>query len=187
MEHEEIIKKVRSILNELGGDDTVGIVTDRVLLDDYIESAIPDAVIVLANKGYRVNVKTKTGVDLKDSVVADEGFVSLIKIKGRQWKREVTKLTPLDSTEYIMAQNEFTAPGIHSPIAFWLEDDIYAIPSDSSATIMFNAVYDKTVGLNAETKEAMAVCYMTAAIVMGIFENDNAKQRLSDISIGMLQ
>ena len=51
MTHKEIIDKVRSILNEHGGDDAVSIGTDRVLLGDYIESAVPDAVIMLAQKG----------------------------------------------------------------------------------------------------------------------------------------
>lgn len=56
MEHAKIVQKVRDILNEHGGDDELIIGTDRVLLENYIESAIPDAVIMLAQKGDRKSV-----------------------------------------------------------------------------------------------------------------------------------
>ena len=57
MKHDDIVNKVKSILNENGEVDAVSIGEDRVLLEDYINEAIPDAVIMLAQKGYAVNKK----------------------------------------------------------------------------------------------------------------------------------
>ncbi len=191
MTHKEIIDKVRSILNEHGGDDAVSIGTDRVLLDDYIESAIPDAVIMLAQKGYRVNVVNCTELYPEDLVFED--LISLIRISSQSWKKDVTKLTDINSPEYMMSQNPYTKPGPNNPIAYpeMGEGDIMVVPDnvDGSAislNIMYNAKYNG-VKLNAEPKEATAVCYMTAALVLGMFGDDQGKQRLSDISTNMLQ
>jgi hypothetical protein len=188
MTHEDIVQKVRDILNEHGGDDAISISTDRVLLKEYIESAIPDAVIMLAQKGYRVNVKTLNNVDFEDDVIFEDDFVSLILVRSAQWKKVVTKLTDMNSPEYVMAQNEFTRPGEHSPIVFWDGAYLYSIPgAGSEAVVVYNAKYDANDGIAAEPKEATAVCYMTAALVLGMFGDDQGKQRLSDIATNMLQ
>lgn len=189
MSETEIIKKVRDILNEHGGDDAMSIATDRVLLEDYIKSAIPDAVIMLAQKGYRVNVKTLSNVDFEDdAVIKDNDFVSLILVRSPQWKKVVTKLTDINSPEFVMAQNDFTRPGAHSPIVYWDGAELYSIPgAGSEAVVVYNAKYNAYNGINAEPKEATAVCYMTAALVLGMFGDDQGKQRLSDISMNMLQ
>ena len=82
MTHTEIVNKVKSILNEHGEVDAVSIDEDRVLLEDYIESAIPDAVIMLAQKGYEVNVHefslaVNSGLD-RVILAGDTDFISLI-------------------------------------------------------------------------------------------------------------
>ena len=189
MTHTEIVNKVKSILNEHGEVDAVSIGEDRVLLEDYIESAIPDAVIMLAQKGYRVNVKTLHNVDFEDDTVIQDGdFVSLILVRSPQWKKVVTKLTDMNSPEYVMAQNDFTRPGAHSPIVFWDGAELYSIPgAGSEAVVVYNAKYNADNGIEAEPKEATAVCYMTAALVSGMFGDDQGKQRLSDIATNMLQ
>ena len=193
MSETEIIKKVRDILNEHGGDDGLSIGTDRVLLDDYIKSAIPDAVVMLAQKGFRVNVKT---VVLPSKPITD--YISLVSYKKPLWKKEVTKITERESPEYVMAQNAFTRPGVNTPIVFVnTEGDLEALPQPSvedirndqdviKSYVSYNAKYDGQT-LNAGEKEATAVCYMAAAIVLGMFGDDNGKQRLSDISMNMLQ
>jgi hypothetical protein len=48
-------------------------------------------------------------------------------------------------------------------------------------------VVDENYELKADPKEATAVCYMTAALVLGMFGDDQGKQRLSDIATNMLQ
>ena len=188
MEHATIVQKVRDILNEHGGDDVISIATDRVLLDEYIESAIPDAVIMLAGKGFVVNREEVTINDLGDCI-AEGKFLSFISAKNVNWKKVVTVLTPTDSPEYAMAQNEFTKPGNNTPIVWWDDNinDLRCAPweQDTNTKFVFNAKY--VDGINAEPKEATAVCYMAAALVMGMFGDDQGKQRLSDIATNMLQ
>ena len=190
MSETEIIKKVRDILNEHGGDDAISIATDRVLLDDYIKSAIPDAVVMLAQKGYAVNKKKVSVSDRGDERAAGE-FISLIGAKSSEWNKEVTKLTAMDSPEFIMSSNPFTQPGPNSPIVWWDDvlGELFAKPwtDDKSVTFTFNKKYIDGEGITAETKEATAVCYMTAALVLGMFGDDQGKQRLSDIAMNMLQ
>lgn len=188
MSHDEIIKKVRDILNEHGGDDVMNIVTDRVLLDKYIESAIPDAVIMLAQKGYAVNVHELENLEDGEHCVIPANFISLIEVKLDTWRRAVNTVHSVGSPGYIMAQNEFTQPGPNTPICWKEYDQLFFLPSGDSFGIgIYNAAYDTEEGINAEPKEAAAVCYMTAALVLGMFEDDNGKQRLSDISTNMLQ
>jgi hypothetical protein len=234
MKHDEIIQKVRDILNEHGGDNELNITTDRVLLDEYIECAIPDAVIILAQRGFRVNPKTQNTRNPKtqetgnpktqntgNAVVEEPGndiklpddFVSLIYVKLGQWKRKVTRVTEVGSPEYNMAMNVYTAPGINTPMCYKegdtliclpdkpvKSDDTPAVEGDDTPTVEsvdtfimeYNAEYKQpteanAVALTASPKEAAAVCYMTAALVMGMFGDDQGKQRLSDISTNMLQ
>lgn len=218
MNHAEIVQKVRDILNEHGGDNELSITTDRVLLDECIESAIPDAVIILAQRGYRVNPKTQNTrnpetQETGSAVVEEPGndiklpgdFVSLIYVKLGQWKRKVTRVTEVGSPEYNMAMNVYTAPGVNTPMCYKEGDTLICLPdkpekSDDTPTVEsvdtfimeYNAEYKKptdtnTVALTASPKEATAVCYMTAALVMGMFGDDQGKQRLSDVSTNMLQ
>lgn len=226
MKHDEIIQKVRGILNEHGGDNALSITTDRVLLDEYIECAIPDAVIILAQRGFRVNPKTQntrnpetqetgnpesqnTGnavvEEPENDIKLPDDFVSLIYVKLGQWKRKVTRVTEVGSPEYNMAMNVYTAPGVNTPMCYKKGDTLICLPdepvkSDDTPAVEsvdtfimeYNAEYKKptdtnVVALTASPKEAAAVCYMTAALVMGMFGDDQGKQRLSDISTNMLQ
>lgn len=192
MSETEIITKVRDILNEHGGDDAISIGTDRVLLEDYIKSAIPDAVVMLAQKGYRVNVAQSTSVGSQNCNAP--GFLSLVSVKSPTWNKIVTTLTEVGSPEYIMAMNKFTAPKKNTPICYRTIEPtqqgviLHFMPDvvSDQTEVIFNTKYEGGT-LNAEPKEATAVCYMTAAIVLGMFGDDQGKQRLSDISMNMLQ
>lgn len=192
MEHAKIVQKVRDILNEHGGDDGLSIGTDRVLLDEYIESAISDAVIMLAQRGYAVNKKQYTKEDT-GTLDENEDFISLVVAKCEEWNRPIHSLTSVDSPVYAMAQNEYTKPGPNSPIAWWDNDargsQLRFAPwnEEKPVYITYNAQYDAKIGIKADPKEATAVCYMTAALVLGMFGDDQGKQRLSDISTNMLQ
>ena len=200
MTHREIVNKVKSILNEHGVTDEMIIGEDRVLLENYINAAIPDAVAMLAAKGYVVNKKSVSVSDAREKRAAGE-YLSFIAARSDNWKKDVTQLTPTDSPEYAMAQNKFTKPGNNSPIVWWDDrhGDLCWAPSsdDEKITLVFNAKYfpyktengelDENYRLGAEEKEATSVCYMAAALVSGMFGDDQGKQRLSDIATNMLQ
>jgi hypothetical protein len=66
---------------------------------------------------------------------------------------------------------------------------LFAAPwtDGKNVTFVYNKKYIDGEGIAAETKEATAVCYMTAALVLGMFSDDQGKQRLSDIATNMLQ
>ena len=188
MTHEEIIQKVRDILNEHGGEDGVSISQDRVLFDDYISVAIPDAVVLLASKGYEVNVRSISDFTFEDGYVEYLKFISLLWAKDRAWKRPVTRLTDVNSNEFIMSRNEYTKPGVNSPIVYIYDGMLNEEPGETGPVkFVYNKAYDSAEGLAASAKEATAVCYMAAAIVMGFFGDDAGKQRLSDIATNMLQ
>lgn len=188
MTHEEVVQKVRDVLNEHGGSDGLSIATDRVLLDNYIETAVADAVVLLANNGYEVNVESVSDFTFEDGDVNSLGFISLISVRDRAWKKAVTKLTDVDSPKYRMSQNEFTPTGVNNPMVVRIGDMLYCTPEETGTMILrYNKVYDKTKGLKANPKEATAVCYMTAALVLGIFGDEAGKQRFSDVALNMLK
>lgn len=202
MTHQDIVDKVKSILNEHGKTDEISIGTDRVQLENYIAVAIPDAVVMLASKGYRVNAEDFSKRNsLNNSIELPTDFISLISIKLGKWKRAVTKITEVGSPEYNMAMNAYTAPGVNSPMCykngytlvcvpdlpvgsgydtFKLECNVKYNPYDNNGDV------DPLFSIGAEEKEATAVCYMAAALVLGMFGDDQGKQRLSDVSTNLL-
>lgn len=202
MTHNEIVNKVKSILNEHGEVDAVSIGEDRVLLEDYINVAIPDAVVMLASKGYRVNVVEFSQINnINHTIDLPTGFISLISIKLGKWNRSVTKITEVGSPEYNMAMNSYTAPGVNSPMCYKRGNVLVCIPDlpvgsgydtfKLECNVKYNPYDDKgkvdpMFVIGAEEKEATAVCYMTAALVLGMFGDDLGKQRLSDISTNLL-
>ena len=187
MTQAEIIAKVRSILNEHGSDDVLSIADDRVLLDDYITEAIPDAVAMLAVKGFRVNVAAFTSIDSDGAITLPNDFLSLLSLKLSTWKRAVTSVGIMGSPEYIMAQNEFTQPGPNSPYCYRDGSVLRCMPKGelNAQASEYNAKYSGVI--NADSKEGTAVCYMTAALVLGVFGDNVGKQSLSDICFNLLQ
>lgn len=220
MTHQDIVSKVKTILNEHGEEISLSISDDRVLIKDYIEAAIPDAVVMLAQRGYRVNVvKVIPREDLQPGLMYDIGedgngeyhdadFISLIKATNPIWKKDVTQLTDINSVEFAMAKNEYTKPKANSPMVWWNErDGLDYEPhggNDDEVTYVYNSKYNPNDGLcfkeieftnykmvikkynNIEPKVVTAVCYMAAALVCGMFGDDDGKRRLSDISTNML-
>lgn len=206
MTHQDIVNKVKDILNEHGEVDALSISDDRVQLENYIAVAIPDAVVMLASKGYRVNVVSFSNAKGFGDVVSEdlifEDFISLIYATSLYWKKDVTELTELNSPAYKMAQNPYTAPGPNNPIGYlglgygliFLPDidgndqpiKIYGFYNAKYHPYKDNGEIDEKYELKACPKEATAVCYMTAALVLGMFGDDQGKQRLSDISTNML-
>ena len=202
MTHQEIVNKVKSILNEHGEVDALSIGDDRVQLENYIAVAIPDAVVMLASKGYRVNVTTINKRDAGNNIVLPNDFISLVSIKLHSWNKAVTKIAEVGSPEYNMAMNPYTAPGVNTPMCYKEDNKLRCMPDvykdgkfdafNLECNVKYNP-YDNTgevdplFVIGAEEKEATAVCYMTAALVLGMFGDDQGKQRMSDVATNMLQ
>lgn len=186
MTHQEIVDKVKSILNEHGEVDALSIGDDRVQLENYIAVAIPDAVVMLAQKGYRVNFYELDYIS-DGRIAIPENFISLLCLKLDTWKKAVNRIVEVGSPEYLMAMNEFTKPGPNSPVCYRENDTLVCLPIGNIGIGAYNGTFDAGEGLEAEPKEATAVCYMTAALVLGMFGDDQGKQRLSDVATNMLQ
>lgn len=184
MRHDDIIQEVKTILNEHGGEDMLMISEDRVLLDAYIERAIPDAVTLLGCKGHRVNANVFGEVLSQD---VPEGYIGLVCLKLKTWNKAVTRETVLGSPEYNMAMNGYTAPKANSPVVFVEGDKFVALPVGDVEYGEYNVVYDANEGIEARPKEATAVCYMAAALVCGFFGDVTDKQILMEMANGMLQ
>ena len=191
MTHQEIVDKVKSILNEHGVVDALSISDDRVQLENYIAVAIPDAVVMLASKGYAVNVYDfNMAVDSgQDRVIlsGDTDFISLISLQLKGWKVATKTVHSIDSPAYIMAMNPYTGPTASKPFCWDNGCSIMAMPPGEIELGLYNGVYDGAKLYSRGEKEATAVCYMAAALVLGMFGDDQGKQRLSDISTNMLQ
>lgn len=183
MNHEDIKQKVRDILNEHGGEDVLMISEDRVLLNSYIDVAIPDAVTLLGSKGHRVNAKVFGNVLSQD---VPEGYIGLVCLKLKTWNKAVVRETVLGSPEYNMAMNGYTAPKANSPVVFVEGDKFVALPVGDVEYGEYNVVYDANEGINARPKEATAVCYMAAALVCGFFGDVTDKQILMEMANGIL-
>lgn len=202
MTHNEIVNKVKSILNEHGEVDALSIGDDRVQLENYIGVAIPDAVVMLASKGYRVNAASINKRDNGNNIELPNDFISLVSIKLNRWTKTVTKITEVGSPEYNIAMNPYTAPGVNSPMCYKKNNKLVCLPDkpvdgkfdtfEMECNVKYypyekNGDVDPLFSIGAEEKEATAVCYMAAALVLGMFGDDQGKQRLSDIATNMLQ
>lgn len=190
MTHDALKSRVRDILNEHGGEDVLSISTDHVLLDEYIERCIPDAVVVLSNAGYRVNPKSITVGTMEDGfILIPDDFISLLALRIQGWKRTVTEISGVDSNEYRWAMNGFTQPGVNGPMCYREGNKLFFLPvaDDDIDFGEYNAVYDSEDGLKGDEQAATAVAYMAASLVMALFENDNAKKRLLDIAMEMVK
>lgn len=187
--HDVLLSRVFSVLNEYGGEDLLGISTDRVVLDRYIEQAIADAVVALSNAGYSINVKSADPHLSDGRLTLPDDFISLVRLRFADWKKDVHRIYDVSSDEYVWAMNEFTKPGVNNPICFRLNrDTLLCLPkSDDAEEFHYNCTYAKEDGLNGEERAVSAVTYMAAALVMGMFENDNALKRLSDIAMQFLK
>lgn len=165
MTHTELVNEVLVKLNEIGYSDNVSLISDDGLrLTDYIETAIRDAVMQLD----RVNPK-EVDVAASGVVVLDEDFVSLLEVNGASWKRAVSTITEKGTPEYVMAMNEFTQPGVNTPMVIRESERSLKLLPATSGSMIYNAAYDGE-GITGES-ESRQVVNVAAEIVLKILEN----------------
>lgn len=190
-----IIEKVRSILNEIGSDETLPIISEDTLsIDEYIKSVIPDAVTAVSEGGLLpVNPKTAE----IESVTSDNDgvcvidvpsdFLRLISIKLEPWRMSVSIAYKEGSEEHKRQSNPFTRSGISSPCAIITDKPnrklmLYSSYPDEETkvdTFAYDAMYDGTLSIEQTDKQFLAVCYMCAYLVYTIFENNSAERLLN--------
>lgn len=207
MTEQEIITKVRAIMNEAGEEAKLSLLSeDTVKLDEYIKSAIPDAVnIIIANSPVRcVNKKlgptsgVVSGDNGREYIILPDDYVSLIAFKLSGWKRMVAVLYPITSEEYKIQSNEFTRSGTHKPMCFLNYSktgqrilEYYAIGTANPTvvdTFVYEGKYESEEGIDLSTNDplAIAICYMCASLVYSIFENEKTAKEMQIISLNLI-
>lgn len=175
-------ERVRYILNE-ERDLQLSIDTDTVDLDEYIDRALKDAVVMLANLGHRINPKSGMANEQGVFNIPDD-FISVIAIRCNGWGRSIGKVAEIGSAEYNVAMNEFTAPKKNSPFAYYDGDTIICLPQ-GEGDVEYNAALGEE--FYGDERAQMAVAYMAAALVAAVLEDDNSKTRFSNIVTELLK
>lgn len=206
MTEREIIDKTRAILNEIGEEDSISLLSeDTVKIEEYIKSVLPEAVnLVQINSPVRcVNRKSgatdteiSSDIDGRCSVALPVDYVSLIAVKLQAWKKACVKAFDMHSEEYKRQCNSYTRAGVFRPVCvlgygtngareLWM----YSIcPSLKTTFEMFvyEAKYSNGLDLDANDPLSSAVCYMAASLVYSVFENKEASQEMRTIALNLI-
>lgn len=207
MTEQEIITKVRAIMNEVGEEAGLKLLSeDTVKLDEYIKCSIPDAVnIIIFNSPVRC-VNKKSGATSRVTfssegtgyVTIPDDYVSLIAFKMSGWKRMVSVLHPVTSEEYKIQTNEFTRSGTHKPVCFLNYDktgkrilEFFAVGTSTPATIdtfVYEGRYKPEEGIDLQANDPLAasICYMCASLVYSIFENEKTAKEMQTVSLNLI-
>lgn len=209
MTEQEIISKVKAILNEIGEEETLSLLSeDTVKIEEYIKTVIPDAVsLVQMNSPVRC-VNKKSGVVSNSALTADDegkcvlpvpdDFVSLIAIKLSNWKRTCIFVHDMNSEEYRQQCNSYTKAGCYKPVCIMGYDNsgnrtlmLYSASSKSNVNLdmfVYEARYKSGTDLDVNKNEpiAQAICYMVASLVYSIFENKETSQEMKSIAINLI-
>lgn len=204
---EDIISKVRSIMNEIGEDANTSLLDeDTIKIDEYIKSCIPEAVnlVIHSSPSKCVNPKSSSSSDIQKnadgtgSVVLPTDFVKLIAFKMNGWKRIVTTAYPANSEQYKAQCNPLTRAGKSKPVCIINSNkqgarvlEYYSLSKTDTPTIdmfVYEAAYDEAEGLNMEKSDQMfgAVCYMTASLVYNIFENAATSEQMQKVALNLI-
>lgn len=191
MDCNELVKRVRLVVNEAADDSDVSLLSaDTRSLDDTITGLLPQAVLfVQMNKGTgRVN--TKSIVPTVLNVVADvsgggrivlpDDFVKLVTLQLDGWMRPVTQLYPSDSREAMWQMNEHTRAGYCKPVCV---ESVAANGNrcallfpfhhgvDKPACFVYEARFNATEGLEGyDDAMADAVVFECASLLYTVFE-----------------
>ena len=201
MTEQEFISKVRSLMNEIGEDETFSLISDdTVKLDQYIKSCIEESinfvymscsVDYLPKKDFEVS-GSETG-DLS-SLVIPKDFLRLIAIKMSTWKRGVSKVFPFDSKEYKTQHNEYTTAGVNKPVCvFGYNSTGDVIECFPPGTLEY-AFYAKTASIDKENSDLgnlnklmeVPTAYICASLVYAIFENITMSDKMKATAIELI-
>lgn len=209
MTEQEIIEKVKAILNEIGEEETLSLLSeDTVKIGEYIKAVIPDAVsLVQMNSPVRC-VNKKSGASSASSIAPDDegkcilpvpdDFVSLIAIKLSNWKRTCITAFDMNSEEYKCQSNPYTKAGCYKPVCIMGYDNsgnrvlmLYSAASKSDVKLdmfVYEAKYVSGTDLDLSINEpiSQSICYMIASLVYSIFENKETSQEMKTIAINLI-
>lgn len=207
MTEQEIVDKVKAIMNEIGEEENLSLLSeDTVKIEEYIKSAIPDAVaLVQLNSPVRCVNKKMGAVNSGNAdssgkcvVALPADYVTLIAIKLSEWKRACVTAYAMSSEEYKRQCNPYTKAGSNKPVCvlgysntgakeLWL----YSVKESGNFNVelfVYESKYDSTQGLDLENNDpiAISVCYMTASLVYSYFENKPTADEMKAVALSYI-
>ena len=206
MDGEQLVKKVRLLVNESDDSSDVSLLSvDTRSLDDTIKELLPQAVaFVQRNKSdacRRVNIVSASTVQLveKDDsgggrMLLPNDFVSLVHFKLPAWERPVTALQPAASRLAMRQFNAHTRAGVFNPVAIesFNEDGkrvALLFPAPFTTLIapdsfVYEAVFDFSVGLQNYDPEMLdAVLYECTALLYTLYERYDAANTFHSLAL----
>lgn len=198
MESNELLKKVRLVINEAADDSDVSLLSvDTRQLDDCIMELLPSAVsFIQKNKGAaagRVNTRTLEPNDME--VKTDESgggmlllpydFVGLVSLQLSGWQSPAHHLHAHDSREAAWQRNEYTRAGSCRPVcveAFTPAGErcamLFPLPDGDAVKplhFVYEAAFNAAYGLNGYDDGMVdAVVYECASLLYRMFERYDA-------------
>lgn len=206
MTEQEIIIKIKAILNEIGEEENLSLLSeDTVQIEEYIKATLPDAVnLVQMNSPIRC-VNKKSGPENNDITPNENGlctipvpddFVSLIAVKLASWKRSCIVAFGINSEEYKRQCNPFTVAGSYKPMCILGYDnagnrvlELYSSKSKTSIEMfVYEAKYSSGNGIDIDINDpiAQSICFMAASLVYSIFENKEMAQEMKTLAVNLI-
>ena len=198
--NDELIKKVRFLINEADGENSIPTITDDLrCIDDTISELMPQAVAIVQRQsnGKNVNVKKlfsseaqlRTLPDGFGEVDMPEDFADLLSVKLKSWRIPCIQLSSHSSVEILHKLGGYLSAVASKPVCAedYSEEGnkvLKLFPVSDSAVLeylVYEAQYDVATGLNlCDSRMADAVSYVCAALLYNVFERyDAAKSFMS--------
>lgn len=201
MTRQEVIDKVRTIMNETGQEEQLSLLSeDTVKLDEYISSVIPDAVNILsANENVDPFLlpcgSSSSGSQSSDGtctvVTLPSDFLRFVAARCSGWKREVQRVFPYGGEEYKIQHNSVTTGGVNKPSCVFAHNGsskcVECFPAGS--LLYFNYVRKTSESTLDSSLSALdgaltgALCYLCAYLVYNIFEMPATGKQMYEIAM----
>lgn len=203
----ELIKKVRCLINENEEDSEISILTDKKRsFNDIIKELLPQAVaLVQQNKGSKggfVNVKSLTSLtgliidngDGSGSMNLPADFVEMVFCRLTTWKRPCVTLYPPRSPQADKQYNESIRSGSLKPVC------VESISSSGARCVEFypfhtgtkvreffyEARFNLNEGLNRSDENMTdAVVYFCVSLLYNMFERYEAAKSFMSFAISL--
>lgn len=206
MTQNEIIAKVRLIMNEAGENQVLSLLNeDSIKLDEYIKGCIPDAVNIIASNSNYLCVNKKSKTDFADSeiknnedgsgyIILPKDYISLVAIRMNGWSRIVVKAANEGSELAIAQHNKYTRAGKCKPVCVLTKNEsgesvleFYSVEGIPKVSLfLYEAKYIDAIPGGAEEPISVAVCYMCASLVYSIFENKDTAAQMKNIAVELI-
>lgn len=203
MTKQGIIDKTKAIMNEIGEAENLSLLSeDTVKLEEYIESAIPDAINIIANTEGVSTALLNIGNVGSGGTTSNDGslivqlpsdYLRFISLRLNGWKREVQTVSAFGSEDYKIQHNPVTRSGVNKPsCVFTYTGDGLCIECFPSGTLQYfnyvRSAMDATDNTLENYSNALmpAICYACAYLVYNYFEMPATAEQMIKIATQVL-